>query len=178
MPVPAEHPKRDLYLSLKFRLLSIEGVDHVRLYNNQIQRDTVEEAYKQGNTVFIEFIQLTWTNVTLNQQRSETIVRLHIVFESLLTEDLALFERVQTIHLAIQGFNGPLFTSMQRTNEEQDTDHDNIIVWKTDYTTQLSDCTTDPRASLDTHTITQIEINSMLDIDDLVIRSGDGDFNT
>jgi hypothetical protein len=172
------HPKRDLYLALKSRLLSITGVEHVRLYNNQIQRDTVEEAYKQGNTVFVEFIQLTWTGAASGQQRGETVVRLHVVFESLLTEDVTLFERVQNVHLSIQGFNGPLFTSMQRTNEEQDTDHDNIIVWKADYITQLSDCTTDHRSGLDTHTITQVEINAQLDIDNEIVRSGDGDFTT
>ena len=172
----ALHPKRDLYLALKSRLLTLDGVEHVRLFNNQYNNDKVEEAYKQYGTVFVEFLQLTWTGSTLNQQRGDTVVRLHILFESLETEDLRVFERVQTIHLSIQGFNGPLFTSMQRTNEEQDTDHDNITVWKTDYNTQLSDCTTDPRAGLGTHIITQIEIDAQLDIDDQVFRSGDGVF--
>ena len=176
MPTPTQHPKRDLFLAIKARLFDqVKEIKHIRLFNNQFQRDTVEEAYNP-DAVFIEFLQLTWVGVARNQQTADTVIRLHINFESLKTEDLEVFERVQKVYLALQGFNGPLFSSMQRVNDEQDTDHDNVIVWKTDFHTQMQDCTSDPRASLDTFTISQIDIDAQLDIDYEIIRTGDGIF--
>jgi hypothetical protein len=170
------NPKKDLYLAIKDRLIDqVKALKHIRLYNNQFDRETVEEAWAYP-CAFIEFNQMLHEAAAYNQQRSNFVVRVYVGFESLKTEDLEIFDLVQEIYIALQGYSGQLFSSLQRIEETQDTDHDNVIVWQIDFSTMVSDCVSDPRDGLEETIITQIHINTDLDIDNPVVRSGDGQF--
>lgn len=172
----AVNPKKDLYLAIKDRLIDkVKAVQHIRLYNNQFDRETVEEAWAYP-CVFVEFTQMLHEAVAYNQQQGDFIVRVYVGFESLKTEDLEIFDLVQDIYVALQGFSGQLFSSLQRVEETQDTDHDNVIVWQIDFSTMVADCTSDPRADLQETTIATLEVNKQLDVDNPIIRSGDGVF--
>lgn len=169
--------KKDLYLDVKKRIKDeVKDVKHVLLFNNQFDRDNIEEAFTYP-CVFIEFVQLIHTGVVQNQQKSDIQIRLHIGYESLETEDLGIFDLVQNIHIAVQGFSGAFFSGLQRIEERQDLDHDNINIWQVDYECNLTDCITDPRNKQIQHTITSLELEKELDIDNPIIRSGDGNFN-
>lgn len=173
-----ENPKKDLYLDVRQRILDkVPEVKHVLLFNNQFDRDTEEEAFTYP-CVFIEFLQLIHSGVASNQQKSDIQIRLHVGYESLKTEDLGLLDLVQSVHLAVQGFSGQLFSGLQRIEERQDIDHDNVQVWQIDYETNLTDCVTDPKANLKSFTIANLEIDKDLDIDNDIVRTGDGDFTT
>lgn len=169
--------KKDLYLAVRQQILDkVPAVKHVLLFNNQFDRDTEEEAFTYP-CVFFEFVQLIHSGVTLNQQKSDIQIRLHIGYESLFTEDLGIFDLIQDINVAIQGFSGPLFSGLQRIEERQDLDHDMCNIWQIDYECNLTDCATDPRANLKEHTIATLVINKELDIDNPIIRTGDGNFD-
>jgi len=172
----APNPKKDLYLAVKGRILDqVKSIKHVLLYNNQFDRETVEEAFTYPNC-FIEFVQMIHSGVTLNQQKSDIQIRVHIGFESLEKEDLTMFDLIQEVYVALQGLDGDLFSALQRIEERQDIDHDNVIVWQLDFECNLTDCSSDPRANLDEVVIGTLEIGADLDIDNDIIRSGDGVF--
>ena len=85
-----------------------------------------------------------------------------------------MFQFIKEVHQAVNGFEGACWTGLQRGPERQDTNHDNVIVWQVDYMTNLNDASADPARKLIEATITDIVVNKDLDIDNDIIRSGDG----
>ena len=166
---------KDFYNSLKTQIETVSAVKTVRLFNNQFNKDSEENAWAYP-AVFIEFLDINWETTQLANQQGSLTIRLHQGFESYATEDLAILDTLQLINAAVHGYQGASFTALQRTNEEQDTDHNQVIIWRTDYITDLVDCSATVKKDLVSATVTEIEILKDLDIDNYVIRTGDGDF--
>lgn len=141
--------KKDYYLAVKAKLESI-GLDpndntvkpkikHVRLYNSQFDEIDSENTFPFP-CVFVEFTALDWLTKSEGYQEAETTIRLHVGFESVKTEELDVLDLLEDIQAELQGFHDPeYFTPMDRNFEQQDTNHDNVIVWMQDYNTLLSD---------------------------------------
>lgn len=172
------NPKRDLYLAIRQQILNeVKEIKHVLFYNNQFDRDNEEEAFLYPNC-FIEFNQMLWTSTTQGQQRGDIDVKVYLGFERYETESLTIFDTIQNVFVALQGFaTGVLFSPLNRIEEEQDVNHDNVIVWTITFKTSLIECESDTRTGLTETTIATLEILKEIDIDNEVIRTGDGDFS-
>jgi hypothetical protein len=136
----AINPKLDLFDALGARIKAeVPKIKTFRLFNNQFAKEGVEKAFAFP-ALMVEFVDLNYTAKSESLQEADTNIILHLGFASLKTEDRAVFELVQEVHQAVQAFYGlDLFSPLNRTRDQQDTDHDGVIVWQTTYTTLLSD---------------------------------------
>lgn len=131
--------KKDIYISVKERLLAQTAIKHCLLFNNQFDSIDMEDAYSFP-CAFVEFSQLDWVTKGEGYQEAQAKIRIHVGVESLATENLEVFDLVEEIHVALQGFHDPnYFTPLDRRYEEHDVQHDNVIVWVVDYDTLISD---------------------------------------
>ena len=89
--------------------------------------------------------------------------------------ETGIFELLAEIHQALQGFDGEVFTGLSRGPERQDVDHDNVIVWQADYITNLTDTTATDTRKLVNAEVEKLTVEKDLDIDNPVIRTGDGE---
>lgn len=169
--------KRDIYQAIRAQILAnVPEIKHCLLFNNQYNKDNEEEAFSYPNA-FFEYSQLIWQDVVNQQTKADANITIHLGFERYQTEDLTYFDTIKSVYLALQGFSiGSLFTGLKRIEEVQDTDHDNVIVWKIIFSTQITDCEATADASREQFTITSLEVQTDLDIDQPVIRTGDGNF--
>jgi len=170
------NPKKDIYNAIKARILDqVQEIKHVLLFNNQFEKDNQEEAFLYPNA-FIEFSQLLSTGTTQQVQNVDMNVTIYMGFERYETESLTIFDTIQSVYIALQGFSGACFSGLQRIEEVQDTDHDNVIIWKTIFSTTATDAEAHPSNKLVEANVTNLNITSDLDIDNDVIRTGDGVF--
>jgi hypothetical protein len=150
--------KKDFYLAVRAQL-ETAGVKHVRLYNSQFDEMDNENTFAFP-CAFIEFTQLDWLTKSEGYQEADTVVRIHVGFESVKTEELEILDLLETIHSNLQGLHNPeYFTPLDRAFEGQDTNHDNVIVWLLDYDTLLSDNSGNRNLKLVKTTITDLEVN-------------------
>lgn len=136
--------KTDLYLAVKKRVLNTTGVKHFALFNSQFDNIEQEQLFPFP-CVFLEFADLQYETVAKGGQKGDFILRLHVGFESVATEDLQLLELLEELHQKIQGFGNEgesedgFFLPMNRVSEAQDTNHDNITVWQVEYSSLVHD---------------------------------------
>lgn len=134
--------KKELYQAVKGVIEEKTCIRHCALYNSQFDKLEDEHAF-YFPCVFIQFLEMSYETKQEGVQQSEVVLRLHIGVESLETEDLELFDIIEDVHSAVQGFfnkgGEDLFTPLARLSENQDTNHDNITVWIADYETVLHD---------------------------------------
>jgi len=148
---------KDFYTTLKTQIETVTEVKTVRLWNDQFNQHSEENAWAYP-AVFIEFLDMTWETTQLANQQGAITVRLHQGFESYKTEDLDVLDILGKIFKAVHGYQGASFSALQRTNDDQDVNHNQVIVWRTDYVTDLVDCSATVKKDLTSHTVTAIEI--------------------
>lgn len=143
------NPKLDLFDALSARIKAeIPEMKTFRLYNNQFAKEGVEKAFPFP-ALMVEFVDLNYTAKSESLQEADVNVVFHLAFASLKTEDRAVFELAQKVNQSLQGFFGvDLFSPLNRKREQQDTDHDGVIVWRLEYTTLLSDNTANRKRRL------------------------------
>jgi hypothetical protein len=152
--------KKDFYLAVKQALEdNAPSVKTVRLFNNQFQKIEQEKPFPFP-AVMVHFLELDYSTRGDSSQDGETIVRLHIGYDSIKDEDLEIFDLLDEIHGAIQGLTvGELFTPLDRVFEEQDIDHDVISVWSVDYSFKLRDTEANNTSNLVKTTLTGVDVN-------------------
>lgn len=169
--------KQFLYESIKAQIKAqAPSIKHILLYNSQFDNEKREDAILYPNC-FVELSQISWTSQTQGQQRGDVDITIHVGMERYQRESDTTWATIQEVFLALQGFAvGVLFAPLNRIEEIQDIDHDQVIVWKMIFKTSLTECDSDTRAGLDETTITDLCILTDFDIDNPVIRTGDGVF--
>lgn len=168
---------KDLYLCIREQIECNTPIKHVRLFNNQFNRDSQEHAFPYPNA-FIEFNRIEWEGQPGGQQTAQVEIIIHQGFNSLKDEDIGMYDTVQLTYLALQGFQGAFFTRLNRIEEVQDTDHDGVTVWQTRYITGITDQSANDNRNRTPHTIQELRLLKDIDIDSEVLGTGDGDFNT
>lgn len=151
----------------------IPALKTIRLFNNQFNNESRENAFAYP-CAFIEFRRIEWQSLQRNYQTGGITISIHIGFEEYKTEETAIFDLIHDVFNSLQGFQTTDFTSLNRTGDVQDANHDNVIVWRTDFELMLPD-QIDPIGKTQT-TINTLEIQKDLDIDNQVIRTGDGNY--
>ena len=169
--------KKDIYLAVKAQVLDqVKEIKTFELFNNQLQRESEEEARAYPLALF-EYESILWESTAKQHQTGDADIVLHLAFERYQTEPLDYLDIVEKVYKALQGFAVDCqFSGLSRIEDEQDTDHDNCIVWKIKFKTQILDDAADPDKDRQQTTITGINITGDLDIDHPVIRTGDGNF--
>lgn len=151
------------------------SIKTVQLWNNQLENESREEV-RQVPIVYIEFSEIEWESNQKGYQLAPITVTLHIVIEEYATDDRTHLAIVDEVFTALHMLEANTFTALTRTSERQDIDHDNLIVWEVDYTTTLQDNQAFVDRDKATVSGATLVINKQLDVDDEVIRSGDGTF--
>lgn len=132
--------KLTLYNSLKTDLVAINGIKHVALWNNQLERENEENPFLYP-AIFIEFLPSTFRDkgkFAVSQEYDMT-VRLHVCFESYLDEDTTILTLLDSVWQTVHTKQYDIFGKLLRRNEEQNFDHPNVQVYIQDYSTLGND---------------------------------------
>ena len=182
--------KLDIFNDIVTELDKIKEIETKAIWNNQFDNETEETSFNYP-VVFIEFATIPWDVTSLRpprlgsegnkrkeQKAPGTIITLHIGFSKLEDQTQSFIENdplLDKVYFAIQDLTGDFYTPLLRVAERQDTDHDRVIDWQMDFTTQMSQCgeldtslTEIPGSTLD------LDVGIVLDIDNDIIRTGDG----
>jgi hypothetical protein len=129
-----------LYNSLKPDLQAINGVKTVFLWNNQLERENEEQPFLYP-AIGIEFLPSNFRDKgrQATSQEYDMIVRLHILFESYLDEDVSILTLTDSVWQTVQNKRYGTFGSLLRRNEEQNFDHPNVQDYIQDYATLGND---------------------------------------
>jgi len=128
--------KLALYTSLKADLLTVTGVKHVALWNNQLERENVENPF-QYPAVFIEFGQQEYKDLGKGasvQQYSLPVI-LHICFENYKDTDEDVLTLVDAVWQKVHKNQYGEFGELLRRSEKMDSDHPNVQDYIQEYTT-------------------------------------------
>ena len=182
--------KLDIFNDIVTALALVTEIKTVELWNNQFANEERETAFNYP-AVFIEFAETPWTiskqrppktgsqgNTTKEQKSEGTIITIHLGFSQLENETVSfplIDPIIEKVYFAIQGLNGTFYGPLLRIAERQDTDHDRVIDWQMDFNTMMFECgELDPDLTKIDAGVLDVELNVDLDIDNDVVRSGDG----
>lgn len=133
-----------VYNKLKEQLSQIQGLKTVGIWNNQLQRESVENAFLYP-ACFVEFNNENFKDLTEGVQQFDSIVTLHLCFESYKDEDTFILQLKQDVYKATHTLQcGVSASKLLRVAERQDFDHDNVQDYQTDYKTTIKDADASP----------------------------------
>jgi hypothetical protein len=136
-----------LYTALKTHILTeLPEIKSVRLWNNQPNRESEENAYLFP-IVFLQFSPDAFTELSQGVQQANITVTTHLGFESYKDEDTYILTLKQSLYAAVQRFRDGNFSKLLRIAERPNFDHNNIQIYETDYLTVGKDFTVDLRPS-------------------------------
>lgn len=141
--------KRYFFEQIKQRIIErVPEVKTIGLFNNQISK-SAENNPIGFPAVFVEFETIDWQSQQRGIQVGPANVKFYIAVETYKTNlsgekisesnDLDFLDLVAKIHVGINGFDNEKFGPLLRVSENQDSDHDNVLVWETVYKTQFVD---------------------------------------
>jgi hypothetical protein len=175
----------ELYDGIRARILAqVPEITHVRLYNNQFDRSNNDETERNDEQAFpypcafIEFDEIEFTTATGLLQSFSGIMRIYLGFESYKFEDTYILDLKQKLYKALQGYQvttTKVYGRTMRRSERQDVDHNNVYVYIQEYAISGKDSsysTEDSKVVKDPPTA--LELTATLDIDNEIIRTGDG----
>lgn len=162
-----------------------KSIKTVEMWNNQVDiegNESKEWPFKFP-AVFVSFEQIDWQLGNNNRsQRSDTfIIGIRIAIQDYAWNTADYFKYVEAVNWALHGRSTTHTSNLQRSEEIADVDHDNCVIWQVNYETTYTELINPPLGESDGTTevtldIYDIEINKDLDIDNPVIRTGDGTF--
>lgn len=186
----------NVYNGIKTRLSSVTAIKTIELFNSQYDNESIERVIRYP-AVFIEYSNISWLqsahragrnviktadigNLTHQQKGNMTVV-IHICYKTLKTETDSFTEidnLVTSVYRNLSNYEITDCTPLQRTTDEQDTNHNGVVVWKTTFTTSVQEQAWSDIAIVDAvvehEGAIELDIQGELDIDNNVIRTGDG----
>lgn len=157
------------------------SIKHVAKWNNQVGiEDNENREIPFGYpAVFVHIRMTDWEDIRKGCQRGLSTVDVRVVSEKYNRDDIDFYDYVIEVNQALHLWNHTVKGMLMRTTSEWDADHDNVIMHLTTFTTDLIDKTTaTERDYIELSPTPDLEIQSDLDIDNDIIRTGDGDFTT
>jgi hypothetical protein len=156
--------KKIIYNEIKDQVLANSTVKTFRLWNNQIDNLDQENAF-HFPAVFLEFSDLAFVNMSAGIQQIDGVITLHIAQEELRSENDLNLDFVDSIALALNGFQTETIQNpLKRIAERQDTDHDQLIIWEQDF--QLRACDSTSSKYNDAETIPEDTVEIEIPVDD------------
>lgn len=155
---------KDLYTELRTELEAITGIKYVRLWNNQFEREDVNEAF-QYPCCLIEFEPTECRDLLNGVQQYDFIVCVHLGFESYKTEDIDILDLKQEVYKVLNRFNSAtnMFSYLSRDSETQNFDHDNIQDYQIRFKVTGKDFDSDTRPNTNA-TVTDLTINGTISL--------------
>ena len=133
-----------VYNELKKALSTIQGIKTVGLWNNQFDRESEENAFLYP-CVFIEFNNSGFKDLTVGVQQFDSIITLHLGFESYKDEDTFILQLKQDVYKKVHTLQcGVSASKLLRIDERQNFDHSNVQDYQTDYKTTIKDADASP----------------------------------
>jgi hypothetical protein len=165
---------KNLYTQVRDRIRdNVTALDTVGMFNNQFEKlETGEEESFALPSVFIQFLDFVYTNKGAGVQQFSGTVRLHFGFESYLAEDLTVWDITQTVNQQLHGWNPDSCGAMERIGMTMDSDFSNVSIQIVDYRVTGEDVSTYVKRQLVEATVTTVEIERDLVIDNATIRTG------
>lgn len=126
--------RTELYLKIRERLEATGVINHIDLWNHNVEFLEQEEAWARP-AVFVEFGVITWTSVKGQEVlRGSGTVRLHIVTdwaESLGTQTggspVTAFEVADVVHGALSELRGERFHGWELMETHTNHNHEDIV---------------------------------------------------
>lgn len=126
-----------VYNKLKQVLSSIQGVKTVGLWNNVDESKDNAFLYP---CIFIEFNNSDFVDLTQGVQQFNSIITLHLGFESYKDEDTFILQLKQDIFKNIHTLQcGVSASKLLRVSERQNWDYDNAQFYEIDFKTTIKD---------------------------------------
>ena len=167
--------KKEFINELNDRIVAeCPSVQHVArvLFNDQFNQERKETAFRFPAT-FVELSSIDYKSETNGSQKIDLEFAIVIGFHEL-RDTLSVLDVIQEIGFALHGFAGDYFSNITRIRATPDGFHDNVTVWKVFFKTTLTDeLTFNPRKLVLAGT-PGVTINRNLDVDNPIIRSGNG----
>lgn len=153
---------KDLYTEIRTELEAITGIKYVRLWNNQFERENVNEAF-QFPCCLIEFEPTECRDLLNGVQQYDFVVCIHLGFESYKTEDIDILDLKQQVFIKLGNFLSTtnMFSYLSRESETQNFDHDNIQDYQIRFKVTGKDFDGDTRSNTDA-TITDLTLNGTI----------------
>jgi hypothetical protein len=142
---------KQLLIDIKAVLATITDIKHYAIFNNQIDainKDDPNNYYAFPlPAVFVEFDNANQPQYIGNgvQIYEPLVIRFHILMEQLdsatgtLDENLDIFDLKNKVYLAFQNWHTEGSGTFNRTQENQDYNHNNLYVWQMEFTTSYID---------------------------------------
>ena len=179
--------KKVLFQAIKKRLIDkvpeFSGIKNksiaelgIRIFNRQ-DLNPEDHNVLPLRFILVEFSQTEWKPETRGTQKGTITVTVRIGFNSPNNDKLdesGFFDFEDNIVKALHGFDGEIFTTLQRAADRADEDFDHVYIQEIDFLTELTDTVASEDNDKIEGTITDITITKDLDIDNDVIRTGDG----
>ena len=128
-----------VFNELKNVLGNVQGLKTVGLWNNQFERESEENAFLYP-CCFIEFNNDNFKDLTQSVQQYDSIITLHIGFESYKDEDTFVLQLKQDIYKSVHTLQcGVSASKLLRVAERQNFDHTNVQDYQVDYKTTIKD---------------------------------------
>lgn len=164
---------KEIIQAIITRLNQVPSLKEVRIYNNQFSKLEKEEAFLYP-AALVEVATIDYITLPQRNQAATLTIRIHIVGESITqgsNDDFTIYEVKEEVNQYLYGFTGDLFSPLERTHEETDSNHDAIYIYKMEYSTRFREeiAKINPK----TVEIKEITVAYDLDIDNTVIRTGD-----
>ena len=114
----------------------------------QIEKENVIMVPKPA--VLIAFMRFEWSDIGAGIKQGKGIIRVRVICENYaesysgsIDQELALafFDLNEKVDEALEGFSGTKFSEMKKVADEDDLDHNNIIITVYEYETTITDDT-------------------------------------
>lgn len=128
--------RKEIYEMLCSRLMSVEGVKHVDLWNHNVEFIEMEESWARP-AVFVEFRPIKWEAQKPGVfYLASVVVNLHVVSDwngssaadsELRAETLEVFDLLERIHRALAGVDGKTFHRFDLVGSTTNHNHEDIV---------------------------------------------------
>ena len=172
--------KKTFYLQVKDLVeTGVKEIQHFSLWNNQVDNEANEKQEFPINypACFFEFKQLDWSDFNGVCQQSDSQFSIRVVVEDYKHNPYDYLDLVDKVFSSLQGKETCVSKAIKRISEFQDTDHGNLIIWEITFHAVIYDSSAQDAKNTTTLQLdpSYLNLSTTLDIDNDVIRSGDGE---
>lgn len=140
------------------------------VYNSQFdyQETPSKELAFAFPCIFVEFHTTEWQSQLNNEQKGDCLIRIHIGKEKYSgsydlskqkADKLEHLDFLDHVHACLQNLQGLYFSKLNRTREELDLNHSNVIHHIFEYNTMITDCSVTELLPPETVNIDTVHVN-------------------
>lgn len=164
---------KEFYQLIADRLKNqIPDIQTIQPFNKQIENEKNEKPFRYP-AVFFDFTNLNYRSETTGTQKIDVEFELHVA-TSELRPTFDLWDLCEQIGVALQNYSGDNFSDITQRNSIPDNDHDRVNVWRLTFGCTITDESKLKQSKQIIVNSLGLTINKDLDIDNSIVRSGDG----